>query len=240
MSNIEHISKEEILVVGKLMNDEQATMKIPAFAQEDYYLNKKAEEANKTAKVIFESDGMAIAKHCEETWDSDTIIKQLEDEKCKFFAELKSVVDEIGGELSMSYNSDDMSYVVNYTRNGIPLKISLEALEAVCSTNGPGTLRETLLSATSPELMLKDQQNALICDLMNVSDAISKHTESKQDRAEKLKYIVQKIMPEKMESYFHLSEDMSEDMFGRFDKDDVYNVLITNIKYDLIQYIASM
>lgn len=74
---------------------------------------------------------------------------EIEFNESEFLAELKSVVEEIGGELSMSYNSDDMSYVVNYTRNGIPFKISLEALEAVCSINGPSTLRETLLSSTS-------------------------------------------------------------------------------------------
>jgi hypothetical protein len=74
---------------------------------------------------------------------------EIEFKESEFLAELKSVVAEIGGELTMSYNSDDMSYVVNYTRNGIPFKISLEALEAVCSINGSGSLRETLLSATS-------------------------------------------------------------------------------------------
>jgi hypothetical protein len=73
---------------------------------------------------------------------------EIEFKESEFLAELKSVVAEIGGELTMSYNSDDMSYVVNYTRNGIPFKISLEALEEVCSINGPGTLRETLLSVT--------------------------------------------------------------------------------------------
>ena len=88
--------------------------------------------------------------------------------------------------------------------------------------------------------MLSDKQNVLICDLMNVSDAISTHTESNQDRAEKLKDIVQKIMPEKMESYFHMSEDMSTDLFGRFDQDDVFNSLMTHMKYDLIQYIANI
>lgn len=158
----------------------------------------------------------------------------------KFLAELKSVVDEIGGELSMSYNTDDMSYIVNYSREGIPFKISLEALEEVCKLNGPGTLRETLLTATSSEVMQKDQQNMLLCELLNISDAISNHTESKQDRATKLKDIVQKIMPEKMESYFHMSEDMSTDLLGRFDEDDVYNSLLTCMKYDLIQFIASI
>ena len=67
----------------------------------------------------------------------------------KFLAELRSVVDEIGGELSIKLNTDDMSYTVCYSRDGIPFQISLEALEAVCSTNGPGTLQETLLGATS-------------------------------------------------------------------------------------------
>lgn len=80
----------------------------------------------------------------------------------KFLAELRSVVDEIGGKLSITLNNDDMSYTVNYSRGGIPFKISLEALEAVCSTNGPWSLRETLLGAISPETMLNDQQNALI------------------------------------------------------------------------------
>ena len=88
--------------------------------------------------------------------------------------------------------------------------------------------------------MLSYNQNELICYLMNVSDAISTHTESNQDRAEKLKDIVQKIMPEKMESYFHMSEDMSTDLFGRFDQDDVFNSLMTHMKYDLIQYIANI
>lgn len=158
----------------------------------------------------------------------------------KFLAELKSVVDEIGGELYITLNNDDMSYIVNYSRGGIPFKISLEALEAVCSTNGPGSLRETLLGATSPEVTKLDRQNKLICDLINVSNEISKHTETNQERAEKLKDIVQKIMPEKMESYFHTSEDMSTDPFGRFDKDDVFNRLLASMKYDIIQYIANI
>jgi hypothetical protein len=171
--------------------------------------------------------------------------QETEFNESKFLAELKSVVDEIGGELSIKLNNNDMSYIVNYSRGGIPLKISLEALEAVCSTNGPGSLRETLLGATSPETMLNDKQNALICDLMNVSDAISKHTESKQERAGKLKDIVQKIMPEnmeleKMESYIHLCEDMSTDPFGRFGNDDVFNTLFLTMKYDLLQYIANI
>lgn len=85
-----------------------------------------------------------------------------------------------------------------------------------------------------------DQQNMLLCELMNVSDALSKHTESKQERAEKLKEIVQKIMPEKMESYFHTCEDMSTDLFGRFDDDDVFNMLLSCMRYDLIQYIANI
>ena len=154
----------------------------------------------------------------------------------KFLAELKSVVDEIGGELYITLNNDDMSYIVNYSRGGIPLKISLEALEAVCSTNGPGSLRETLLDATSPEVTKRE----LICDLINVSNEISKHTETNQERAEKLKDIVLKIMPAQMERYVHLSEDMSADPFNRFDTDDVYNLLVTGMKYDLIQYIANI
>lgn len=112
--------------------------------------------------------------------------QETEFSESKFLAELRSVVDEIGGELSITLNNDDMSYIVNYSRGGIPFKISLEALEAVCSTNGPGSLRETLLDATSPEVTKKDKQNALVCDLINVSDAISKHTETKQERVEKL------------------------------------------------------
>ena len=80
----------------------------------------------------------------------------------KFLAELKSVVNEKGGKLSIALNNDDMSYTVNYSRGGIPFNISLEALEAVCSTNGPGSLRETLLDATSPEMSKRDQQNKLV------------------------------------------------------------------------------
>jgi hypothetical protein len=110
----------------------------------------------------------------------------------------------------------------------------------VCSTNGPGSLRETLLDATSPEVTKRDRQNKLICDLINVSNEISKHAETNQERAEKLKDIVQKIMPAQMERYVHLSEDMSADPFNRFDTDDVYNLLVTGIKYDLIQYIANI
>lgn len=166
--------------------------------------------------------------------------QETEFNESKFLAELKSVVDEIGGKLSITLNNDDKSYTVHYSRDGIPFKISLESLEAVCSTNGPGALRETLLGATSPETMLNDQQNALICDLINVSDAISKHTEAKQERAEKLKDIAHKIIPEKMESYFHTSEDMSTDPFGRFDNDDTFNMLLASMKYDLIQYIANI
>ncbi len=158
----------------------------------------------------------------------------------KFLAELRSVVDEIGGELYITLNNDDMSYIVNYSRGGIPFKISLETLEAVCGTSGPGSLRETLLDATSADTMLKDKQNALICDLMNVSDVILNHTEPNQERVEKLKDIVQKIMPEKMERYVHLSEDMSTDLFGRFDNDDVSNMLLSSMKYDIIQYIANI
>ena len=85
-----------------------------------------------------------------------------------------------------------------------------------------------------------DRQNKLICDLINVSNEISKHTETNQERAEKLKDIVQKIMPAQMERYVHLSEDMSADPFNRFDTDDVYNLLATDMKYDLIQYIANI
>lgn len=171
--------------------------------------------------------------------------QETEFNESKFLAELRSVVDEIGGKLSITLNNDDMSYIVNYSRGGIPLKISLETLEAVCSTNGPGSLRETLLGATSPEMMLNDKQNALICDLINVSEAISKHTETKQECAEKLMDIVQKIMPEnmereKMESYIHLKEDMSTYLLGRFDDDDVFNTLFSTMKYDLIRYIANI
>lgn len=166
--------------------------------------------------------------------------QETEFNESKFLAELRSVVDDIGGELSITLNNDDMSYTVNYSRGGIPFKMSLEALEAVCSTNGPGTLRETLMVATSPEVTKKDKQNALVCDLINVSEEISKHTETIQERAEKLKDIVQKIMPEQMERYVHLSEDMSTDPFNRFGTDDVYIILASGMKYDLIQYIANI
>ena len=158
----------------------------------------------------------------------------------KFLAELRSVVNEIGGKLFIALNNDDMSYTVNYSRGGIPFNISLEALEAVCSTNGPGFLRETLLDATSPEMSKRDQQNKLVCDLINVSEEIAKHTETKQERAEKLKDIAQKITPEQMKRYLHLTEDMSADPFKRFNSDDVYNLMVSGMKYDLIQYIANI
>ena len=166
--------------------------------------------------------------------------QETEFSESKFLAELRSVVEDIGGELYITLNNNDMSYTVNYSRGGIPFKISLEALEAVCSTNEPGSLRETLLDATSPDVTKRDRQNKLICDLINVSDEISKHTEAKQERAEKLKDIVQKIMPAQMERYVHLNEDMSADPFKRFDTDDVDNLLVTGMKYDLIQYIANI
>lgn len=86
----------------------------------------------------------------------------------------------------------------------------------------------------------EEKQNALICELMTTSDIIAHHTDSKQDRVKKLKDIVQKIMPEKMESYFHVSEDMFNDFLGRFDADDVSNSLLSCMKYDLIRYIANI
>jgi hypothetical protein len=43
-----------------------------------------------------------------------------------------------------------------------------------------------------------------------------------------------------MESYFHTSEDLSMDPFGRFEKDDVFNILLRAMKYDLIQHIANI
>ena len=59
-------------------------------------------------------------------------------------------------------------------------------------------------------------------------------------RAMKLKEIVQKIMPDKIPSYLHLSEDMSCDLLGRFTGDDTNNCLIQSMKYDLIDYISKV
>ena len=87
---------------------------------------------------------------------------------------------------------------------------------------------------------LSDMQNMLVCRLMDASDANAKHTESLQERVEKLKDVVQKIMPEKMETYFHISEDMSTDPFNRFNDEDVLNSLYNCMKYDLIQCIAEI
>lgn len=83
-----------------------------------------------------------------------------------------------------------------------------------------------------------NMQNRQICDLMNVSDVISNHINSKRERVEKLKDVVQNILPEKMETYFHISEDMSAD--PRFNDEDMLNSLLTCIKYDLIRYIAEI
>ena len=94
-----------------------------------------------------------------------------------------------------------------------------------------------------PELKvdeLSDMQNSLMCELINVSDAIVKHTESKRERVEKLKDIMQNIMPEKMESYFHMIEDMNTDPYSRFNDEDVLNSLYVCMKYDLIQHIAEI
>lgn len=50
--------------------------------------------------------------------------RETEFSESKFLEELRSVVDEIGGKLFITLNNDDMSYIVNYSRDGIPLQTS--------------------------------------------------------------------------------------------------------------------
>lgn len=117
---------------------------------------------------------------------------------------------------------------------------SIERAKTICEADGEALAKYYEENLDADKIILDDKQNALLCELMNVSDDLSKHTESKDERAEKLKEIVQKIMPEKMESYLHTSVDMSTDMFGRFNHDDILNMLLSAMKYDLIRYIANI
>ena len=117
---------------------------------------------------------------------------------------------------------------------------SIERAKTICEADGEALAKYYEENLDADKIILDDKQNALLCELMNVSDELSKHTESKDERAEKLKEIVQKIMPEKMESYLHTSVDMSTDMFGRFNHDDILNMLLSAMKYDLIRYIANI
>lgn len=117
---------------------------------------------------------------------------------------------------------------------------SIERAKTICEADGEALAKYYEENLDADKIILDDKQNALLCELMNVSDDLSKHTESKDERAEKLKEIVQKIMPEKMESYLHTSVDMSTDMFGRFNHDDILNMLLSSMKYDLIRYIANI
>ena len=117
---------------------------------------------------------------------------------------------------------------------------SIERAKTICEADGEALAKYYEENLDADKIILDDKQNALLCELMNVSDELSKHTESKDERAEKLKEIVQKIMPEKMGSYLHTSVDMSTDMFGRFNHDDILNMLLSAMKYDLIRYIANI
>ena len=117
---------------------------------------------------------------------------------------------------------------------------SIERAKSICEADGEALAKYYEENWDADKIILDDKQNALLCELMNVSDELSKHTESKDERAEKLKEIAQKIMPEKMESYLHTSVDMSTDMFGRFNHDDILNMLLSSMKYDLIRYIANI
>ena len=117
---------------------------------------------------------------------------------------------------------------------------SIDRAKSICEADGEALAKYFEENWDADKILLDDKQNELICDLMNISDELSKHTESKDERAEKLKGIVQKIMPEKMESYLHTCMDMSTDMFGRFHHDDILNMLLSAMKYDLIQYIVNI
>jgi hypothetical protein len=76
-----------------------------------------------------------------------------------------------------------------------------------------------------------------ICGL---SDSEPREGTTLEDRVLKLKGIVEKVMPDKIPSYLHMSEDMSRDLLGRFHEDDVNNCLIQAMKYDLIDYISNI
>ena len=76
-----------------------------------------------------------------------------------------------------------------------------------------------------------------VCGL---SDSEPREGTTLEDRALKLKGIVEKVMPDKIPSYLNLSEDMSCDLLGRFDKEDVTICLIQSMKHDLIDYISSI
>jgi hypothetical protein len=117
---------------------------------------------------------------------------------------------------------------------------SIERAKSICEADGEALAKYYEENWDADKIIMNEMQNALLCELMNVSDVLSKHTESKDERVEKLKEIVQKIMPEKMESYLHTMVDMSADRFGRFNNDDILNMLLSAMKYDLIQYIANI
>jgi hypothetical protein len=117
---------------------------------------------------------------------------------------------------------------------------SIERAKSICEADGEALAKYYEENYNADEIILNEMQNTLLCKLMNVSDVLSKHTESKDERVEKLKEICQKIMPEKMESYLHTMVDMSADRFGRFNNDDILNMLLSAMKYDLIQYIANI
>jgi hypothetical protein len=76
-----------------------------------------------------------------------------------------------------------------------------------------------------------------ICGL---SDSEPREGTTLEDRVLKLKGIVEKVMPDKIPSYLHMSEDMSRDVLGRFHEEDVNNCLIQAMKYDLIDYISNI
>ena len=76
-----------------------------------------------------------------------------------------------------------------------------------------------------------------VCGL---SDSTPREGTTLEDRALKLKGIVEKVMPDKIPSYINLSEDMHGDLLGRFKADDTNICLIQAMKYDLIEYISSL
>lgn len=76
-----------------------------------------------------------------------------------------------------------------------------------------------------------------ICGLI---DSEPREGTTLEDRVLKLKGIVEKVMPDKIQSYINLSEDMHCDLLGRFKEDDTNICLIQSMKYDLIEYISSI
>lgn len=60
-------------------------------------------------------------------------VPESELEESSLLKDLRTAADILGGELTIKYDDNDMSYRVCFTRNEHTFNISLEALEAVYS-----------------------------------------------------------------------------------------------------------